>query len=143
MTRGKAVAFAMTIWIRLVTWCRATHCSIGDGNIVVDNRFGGSVSTRFWPFHGYIEHYPGLICYFEVPTTSNPQLAEMEGLGPKRAWDIARWYVSRGRYPCSTSCVAIVIGRLRKGGVAVPDLYSPSALYRWLEKHEYHREALE
>jgi hypothetical protein len=140
------VELAQTLAIRLITRSRMTHCAVGDRCAVLDNAFGRDrgrpACVRFWPFNAFVLSFPGLVCYFEVPVDLDPDLAAAEAVGPKRVGEVLRWWLSRGRSPCSSSCVALARAALGRAGVRTPALTTPRQLHDWLAGQGYHREPL-
>lgn len=127
--------------IRTITKSELAHVTISDGEAVADQTFDGT-GVRFWPFLRYLEHFPGLVCYFRIEAEHDPCLSLTERLPPKRSWDVLLWWLTRGRTRCRTSCVRVATECLRRAGVNAPTVVTPQALHDWLAAQGYHREDL-
>jgi len=119
--------------IRTVTRSRLAHCSIGDGELVLDF---GLMGRNHWPHISYCLNYPTLVGAFIVPA---PNAIDLDGYRKEKIRvfpTLLRWW-SRGRVT-TRDCVCETVRFLNEAGVPCPKrIYKPCQLFEWLEKEGY------
>lgn len=114
------------------TWCLSgswiAHVAVGTDGVMLEPRAEGD---RFYALAPYLEHYPTLVRWYEVPIEPI-DLEAVAILRPKRVWRSFLRRLTGGRVQ-SDDCSQIAIRALEAGGVDVPRrLNTPAQLDRWL-----------
>ena len=119
----------------LYQWCVLrvskdyVHVAIGNREVTLNPVMRGN---EFWPTDVFIDKYPGVAGYFEVPCRSN--LTGFEGVKSRRWWH----YFARllGKQHRDTDCITTVSAVLDFPPVLTPDQlwdYLRENGYEWIE----------
>lgn len=136
---GRVWLWFQSWMVRAFTNSSLAHCAIGIDGVVLDQSARG---VRFWPQITFEQHFPTLVCWFDVPLYAqvDMDLHVTQG-GPPVISTFLQW-ATRGK--CRPrNCLTIVVDVLRDGGWPITDrINTPRRLCEYLKGqnlgHYYH-----